>query len=479
VTRTFAWNFAGSGLAAVTDLSGNGRGFTPTGNTVRTAPGGGYTYGGTVPGAIGLTQSAADVQLGPTITGLNTTSRTVCGWAKIATSFTGHFMEWYRNPADDTGVFTWLYLSAVFRGRAKNSSGTAFERNVTPNTAYRFYAMTHDGANLKVYQDNGAGTLAQVGADVPMAFAVWAADAIRVFDQSGSNVTLSDWQGFDTALTLSQLQAVMVTPVAASGLTQPANPAAETDSAQPIARRKIRAAGITAETDTAQPIGRRKTRAVGITTEADAAQPLARRKVRAVGTAVETDTPSPIARIKTRALGLAAETDMAQPTGRRKTRAVSVAAETSGALLLGRSKVRVIQFATEVDAAQLITKPSPFIGIANETDQALPIGRRKVRALGIAVDLSSAVAIGRVHYRLLGTAAEVEEARHSAVVKRRAISTAHETDLAVALVPSEAPTESVLTTGNALSSVLTVAHPQPVLTPSNAPSSHLEVSHGV
>lgn len=464
MTLLAAYNFD-EASGAVVDVTGNAHGFTPVGNTARTASGAGHTDKG-------LNQTTSSTDAGPAVFGL-TANRTMMMWIKSTASVTdGRIFETVA-VSDANSIWEFLFRDTAWHLQAWNATTFARATTTRPtDSAWHHLAGTYDGTNLRLYLD--ATLVATTALTAPLRTD---GTSVNVFHTCPTTI-IDDARFYDVTLTQAQISTLMGTPVT-GGITQAVGTVTETDAGQPIGRRKTRATGIATEPDTAQPIGRRKTRVAGITAEADAAQPLARRKVRAVGTAVETDAPSPVTRIKIRALGLVVETDVAQPTGRRKIRAAGVATETNGALPLGRSKIRPVLFASEADAAQLITKPSPFVGIANETDQALPIGRRKVRALGIAVDLSSAVAIGRVHYRLIGAAVEVEEARHSAVVKRRAISAAQETDLAVALVPSEAPTESVLTTGNALSSGLTVAHPQPDLTPSNAPSSHLEVSHGV
>ena len=74
MTLLLAWSFD-EASGAVIDQSGNGRGFSLTGNTIRTASGGGYTYGGTLPASLGLTQSAAGIQAGPAITGPSCSAR--------------------------------------------------------------------------------------------------------------------------------------------------------------------------------------------------------------------------------------------------------------------------------------------------------------------------------------------------------------------------------------------------------------------
>lgn len=220
MAQLFAWDFLGTGQAAVTDLSGNSRGFTPTGNNTRTSVGGGYTYGGARPNAVGFHQTSSDTQIGPAITGLNVSPRTLCGWAMITGSANGWVISMDRvdgaNPSG-TGVFGIYNNSGAPQFRCKDNSGSAFTRSFTGNAAYRFYALTYDGTNLKVYQSDGAGVVAQVGANIAMG-SVWDATRVLLLQAMGTGATLSDWQGFDTAKTLSELQTLANTPLT-SGTT--------------------------------------------------------------------------------------------------------------------------------------------------------------------------------------------------------------------------------------------------------------------
>lgn len=195
-----AWNFD-EASGAVQDLSGNSRGFTLSGNTVRTSSGAGHTDKG-------LTQTANDTQVGPAITGLNTTSRTMMAWVKLGGSFTGWALEFHRTT-EDTGVWGFLYLSGTFRFRAKNSSNTVFERTITPDAGnWHHLAATHDGTTLKVYRDG-----VQVGADISMAFPVWAGTTFRVLDQSGTLATIDDVRIYDEVLDAAAITTLMNTPV--------------------------------------------------------------------------------------------------------------------------------------------------------------------------------------------------------------------------------------------------------------------------
>lgn len=89
--------------------------------------------------------------------------------------------------------------------------------------------------------------------------------------------------------------------------------ATETDTAQPLGRRKQRAALTASETDAAQPVARRKSRTLGIATETSAAQAVGRWKTRLIGPAFESDVAQAISRLKRRLLGTAGEVDEAQP----------------------------------------------------------------------------------------------------------------------------------------------------------------------
>lgn len=206
------WNY-NEVSGAVTDVSGNGNGFALTGTSTRTAAGGGYTYGGARPNNKGLMQTSAQVQLGPaTVTPFNTPSRTICTWIKGALAVPSWVLEGYVGGSG-TGAFGWLMLSSVFRARAKNSSNTIFEATGTaPDTNFRFMAITHDGANLKSYCDNGSGgiTLLQTTA---MASAVWDMTELRIFDASGSNVVLSDTRLYNNALDSTALTSLLTTPL--------------------------------------------------------------------------------------------------------------------------------------------------------------------------------------------------------------------------------------------------------------------------
>lgn len=210
MTLLLAWSFD-EVSGAITDYSGNGRGFSLSAGTVRTASGSGYTYGGALPNSKGLTQTSGAIQAGPAITGLNTTNRTMECWAKAPGANPSWFME-YHQASNDTGVWGWLMLSGVFRFRAKNSSNTVFDITLTADASnWHHYAATHDGTTLKAYVD---GVL--VGSGLSMAFPVWAADDIRVFDAGGTTNFIDDVRVYDTVLSAGAITTDMNTPVAAA-----------------------------------------------------------------------------------------------------------------------------------------------------------------------------------------------------------------------------------------------------------------------
>jgi hypothetical protein len=183
------------------DSSGHGRDLTITGNLIRTADGDGHT-------GKGLTQNVAAASVGPSIVGLQTTSRTWMAWIKFNASVTAWVMEYYAT-AEDTGAWGLLDLSGTIRFRAKNASNTVFESTAITRNAgvWQHIAATHDGANLKTYVN---GTLLST---TPMAFAVKTADTFRVLDQTGSQVVIDDARLFGTALTQAEIATLMSTPV--------------------------------------------------------------------------------------------------------------------------------------------------------------------------------------------------------------------------------------------------------------------------
>jgi len=199
MAKLLEWS-ADEASGVLVDYSGNGRDLTLSGNTVRTADGAGHT-------GKAITQTAADVGPGVSLTGLQTASRTWMAWIWVSASFNGWFLE-FHNSGSDTGVWGLLYLSGSLNFRAKDSSNNVYQSTGIPPDfgVWHHIAATHDGANLRVYRD---GTLLSTTA---MAVPVWTANDMRVLDGVGSLGRMDDVRLFDTALTQSEIATWMSTP---------------------------------------------------------------------------------------------------------------------------------------------------------------------------------------------------------------------------------------------------------------------------
>ena len=319
MTLLAAWDYSGAG-AVIPDMSGNGRDFSLTGTSARTAAGGGYTYGGTRPLTRGLGQGTTEVQDGPPITGLNTAARTVMTWAKTAPVNPSWFLEYHRN-AEDTGVFGWLFLSSVLRGRAKNAANAVFEvSTVTDSPNYHHRALTHDGATLRLYHD---GVLVGSAA---MASAVWAADTLRIFTNAGSGVVLSETRIFDEALDAATITTWMNTPIEVPSVTLAT--ATETGSAHPMTWSKSPELATATETGTAHPMTWSKSPELATATETGVAHPMTWAKQPALDTAGETSVAHPMSWAKAALLATATETGVAHPMTWTKRPVFGVTAET-------------------------------------------------------------------------------------------------------------------------------------------------------
>lgn len=141
------------------------------------------------------------------------------------------------------------------------------------------------------------------------------------------------------------------------------------------------AVGQSSETDTAQALSRIKRAALAQIAETDAAQAITAAKRRAVGQATETDTAQPITQPGEQivAVGQAAETEFAQAIAHYKRLGVLQPAESDSAQPISISKRRAVGQASEADTAQPIGRPGSqtiSLGMATETDIALPISRR-------------------------------------------------------------------------------------------------------
>lgn len=110
-------------------------------------------------------------------------------------------------------------------------------------------------------------------------------------------------------------------------------------------------------------------------------------------------------------IGLASETDTALPLTSRKGVSVGLASETDSALPLTSHKRLAIGLADETDTALPIGSGAAHpIGLASETGTALPLTANKTHALGLATTLDSALPLS-LHKRIpLGLALSTETA---------------------------------------------------------------------
>lgn len=117
-----------------------------------------------------------------------------------------------------------------------------------------------------------------------------------------------------------------------------------------------------------------KTIAVAQATETDTAQPISKKKLKGFAQTTETDTAQAIAEAKARSIGQVTETDVANPMTVSVTDALAQVTETDTANPMGRSKGKVIGQVVEVDEAMSIDRVfSVLIGQAVEVDVAFPM----------------------------------------------------------------------------------------------------------
>jgi hypothetical protein len=197
-TLLAAWSFDETS-GDVIDHSGGGRHFALTGSTIRTADGGG-AHGR------GLTQSGGEVFTAlPSLAGLQPIQRTWMVNFKTTTAFIGWLVEFFRASSADTGVFGLLYLSGQLRFRAKDTSNTPFEINISASSSFRNGTATYDGTTLRFYLDGVLAGSAAMGS-------IWAGDSLRMLDGSGANAVIDDVRLFDGALTPEEIDAWRVLP---------------------------------------------------------------------------------------------------------------------------------------------------------------------------------------------------------------------------------------------------------------------------
>lgn len=319
----FAWNFDAS---PVVDYSGNGRGFALTGTSSLTAAGGGYTYGGVKPNAKALQQGGLEIQAGPAITGLNTAARTLQFWAKIDLANPSWLME-LHDTNNDTGAFGLLFLSSSFRWRVKDLAQVVAEVPIAaPDpTVYHNWCLTHDGSTLKGYKDG-----VQIGTDVAVG-ALLVAEDLRVFDLAGNNTRLSDTRYFDEALSATDVNLFMNTPVeqpvielgravetaqartmdptASAPLTQ----AVSSETARPLAPAASTPQGRAVSTETARKLAPSATHVFGRAIETAVARAMAAAGAVAFRQAASSEVSRPFAASLAELFGRSVEVEVARP----------------------------------------------------------------------------------------------------------------------------------------------------------------------
>lgn len=216
-------------------------------------------------------------------------------------------------------------------------------------------------------------------------------------------------------------------------ITRTVNQITETDTAQPIARQKIKTIGQVTETDSAQPIKVLRSRTVVQVTETDTPQAISKRKIKAVLQATETDTPQTVTKLKIKPVLQTQETDSAQTITRiTPFRMVNQVTETDTAQTITVRKIKTIGQVIETDSTQtIIRQHRRTLGQPVETDTVTGVAKRKIKAVGQTVETDSAQRIviqGRVFQ-----VTETDTAQKITVVKRKTVLQVTETDTVTAI----------------------------------------------
>ena len=199
------WNF-NEASGNVIDYVGTST-FALSGNTVRTADGGGKTG---IVGDRGLTQTAEASQTVP-LPG-QAAQRTIACWAKQTAAITAGWTLEYKNNDLNTGVFGFLWLSGTLRFRAKNPANTPTEISVSPlvDSTWHHLCGSYDGTNLRFFIDGVLDTRT-------LAFAgpIWVPTnaSFLMFDTTGSPLTIDNAQVLDSAITTEPAAAALMNSV--------------------------------------------------------------------------------------------------------------------------------------------------------------------------------------------------------------------------------------------------------------------------
>lgn len=111
------------------------------------------------------------------------------------------------------------------------------------------------------------------------------------------------------------------------------------------------------------------------------------------------------------AVGLVEETDSALAVGKAKTKAIGLNTETDEALAAGRVKTMATGIASETDEALAAGRNKTLvIGLTTETDEALPLVGDQTVPIGLAEETDAALALGRLKSLAVGLVDETDSA---------------------------------------------------------------------
>ena len=337
---------------------------------------------------------------------------------------------WYRCALVVNGANATFYRAAA--GSALGSaSASDFTTPTTPNEFFLGddrYDEYWNGRLAAVKVWTAALTQAEVEHELAQYVPARTANLIRFHpfvkaettDYSGSGNTLSGGSGTSTEdgppIPWRIISPTVIVP-AAGALSAVLGQPSETDTAQAVARIKLRSVGQATGTDTARPVTAVRSRGLGLTAETDAAQAVARAKARLLGQATGSDVAQTVTRLKTRVVGQTVESDTAQPVvaggavligqpaeadlaqgaARAKAAVVAQAAETATARTTGRVKTAAVGQCADVETARaVVAAKMTVLGLLGESDSALTVTRLRVLAIGQGAETDTARAVARV-----------------------------------------------------------------------------------
>lgn len=306
--------------------------------------------------------------------------------------------------------------------------------SITTNTWYHF-AVVKNGSTYLFYKD---GTRLGSHGDPGYSYQNYASAArvgAHIDNGFSHNGYIDEFRFSHVARWTGTTYTVPTAEYGPSSQSATINQVSETDTAQPIARRKFKNIAQVSENDIAQAMARSKQKAIGQVLETDLAQALSRIKIEIIAQVAENDLAQPITRAAiTVNITQVSETDLAQGISVRKTMAVLQVIETDAAQSLIVRKIKLISQVTEIDAAQAVTSRKVMaLGQAGETDLAAAITRLKRQALSQVLETDLAQAIAREKAQVVLQVNELDEAQPFPTSGSVLVLQVSETDLAQAL----------------------------------------------